>query len=211
MKEYILYLEPKRNSELFLFLQNYLDISRDCISPTEAHQYHPHCSITGFFHTDSLIEDVIKVIDEYDKSNISIQFGKIEYKEYFKESSLSLSSNYTIDSTLATTTTSPTQKTPSIRLLVKNFGIFALIPLLNEIIPTIRGKPLDHISLASFSSFKNEFSSSSKGEYSIYLSKGDTNSTMIPYRPEDHYLLAKEYFNELKFTLLFSGSLQFSQ
>jgi hypothetical protein len=51
--KYILYLEPSKTSYLFTKLSAFFKASRDIFGPNEAHQYHPHCSMTGFFDVNT--------------------------------------------------------------------------------------------------------------------------------------------------------------
>ncbi|KAI8322626.1 hypothetical protein GQ54DRAFT_317016 [Martensiomyces pterosporus] len=44
----IIYLEPRRNSPLYTAIEGFFRASAALLGPTEAHQYHPHCSMTGF-------------------------------------------------------------------------------------------------------------------------------------------------------------------
>ncbi|KAJ1664822.1 hypothetical protein EV178_003799 [Coemansia sp. RSA 1646] len=44
----IIYLEPRRSSPLYTAIEGFLRKSAQLIGPTEAHQYHPHSSMTGF-------------------------------------------------------------------------------------------------------------------------------------------------------------------
>ncbi|KAJ2556506.1 hypothetical protein EV175_001961 [Coemansia sp. RSA 1933] len=44
----IIYLEPRRGSPLYTAIEEFLSTSARLIGPTEAHQYHPHSSMTGF-------------------------------------------------------------------------------------------------------------------------------------------------------------------
>ncbi|KAI9500646.1 hypothetical protein BX070DRAFT_55873 [Coemansia spiralis] len=44
----IIYLEPRRSSPLYVAIEGFLRASADLFGPSEAHQYHPHSSMTGF-------------------------------------------------------------------------------------------------------------------------------------------------------------------
>ncbi|KAJ2657246.1 hypothetical protein IWW48_004613 [Coemansia sp. RSA 1200] len=44
----IIYLEPRRTSPLYAAIEEFLRKSAQLFGPTEAHQYHPHSSMTGF-------------------------------------------------------------------------------------------------------------------------------------------------------------------
>ncbi|KAJ2785193.1 hypothetical protein H4R18_000644 [Coemansia javaensis] len=44
----IIYLEPRRGTALRTALDGFLRASAEQLGPTEAHQYHPHSSMTGF-------------------------------------------------------------------------------------------------------------------------------------------------------------------
>ncbi|KAJ1963860.1 hypothetical protein IWQ62_003091 [Dispira parvispora] len=44
----IIYLEPSRSSWLYQRLTQFFRITQDKFGPSEAHQYHPHCSLSGF-------------------------------------------------------------------------------------------------------------------------------------------------------------------
>ncbi|KAJ2753626.1 hypothetical protein H4S06_003713 [Coemansia sp. BCRC 34490] len=44
----IIYLEPRRTSPLYAAIEEFLRRSAQLFGPTEAHQYHPHSSMTGF-------------------------------------------------------------------------------------------------------------------------------------------------------------------
>ncbi|KAJ2848351.1 hypothetical protein GGI22_005751, partial [Coemansia erecta] len=44
----IIYLEPRRGSPLYTAIEGFLHMSAQLFGPTEAHQYHPHSSMTGF-------------------------------------------------------------------------------------------------------------------------------------------------------------------
>ncbi|KAJ1799023.1 hypothetical protein LPJ59_002114 [Coemansia sp. RSA 2399] len=44
----IIYLEPRRGSPLYTAIEGFLRMSAQLFGPTEAHQYHPHSSMTGF-------------------------------------------------------------------------------------------------------------------------------------------------------------------
>lgn len=194
MKEYIIYLEPKKDSELSSFIEAFLELSKTSLCPTEAYQYHPHCSITGFFAAPaSLVEnDVVEALDKFDKSEISIGIGVVEIKKYQEN-------NVNFDSPPLISITSNTLKTPSIRLSLQIKGCSEIVPQLHKIIPSIRSKPLDHISLAYFSSFKNAPLKEER-EYLVNTEKENIGSTTISYIPEDHFKMAKEFFGKLKYT-----------
>ncbi|KAI9478975.1 hypothetical protein LPJ78_004063 [Coemansia sp. RSA 989] len=44
----IVYLEPRRNTPLYTAIEEFFRVSASMFGPTEAHQYHPHSSMTGF-------------------------------------------------------------------------------------------------------------------------------------------------------------------
>ncbi|KAJ2842188.1 hypothetical protein IWW36_005999 [Coemansia brasiliensis] len=44
----IVYLEPRRNTPLYMAIEEFFRVSASMFGPTEAHQYHPHSSMTGF-------------------------------------------------------------------------------------------------------------------------------------------------------------------
>ncbi|KAJ2744972.1 hypothetical protein GGI20_002546 [Coemansia sp. BCRC 34301] len=44
----IIYLEPRRTSTLYAAIEQFFTMSASLYGPTEAHMYHPHCSMTGF-------------------------------------------------------------------------------------------------------------------------------------------------------------------
>ncbi|KAJ2156493.1 hypothetical protein GGF46_005149 [Coemansia sp. RSA 552] len=44
----IAYLEPRRSTPLYTAIEEFFATSADAFGPTEAHQYHPHSSMTGF-------------------------------------------------------------------------------------------------------------------------------------------------------------------
>ncbi|KAJ1650096.1 hypothetical protein IWQ61_009006 [Dispira simplex] len=48
----IIYLEPSRSSWLYQRLTRFFCITQDKFGPSEAHQYHPHCSLSGFIPLD---------------------------------------------------------------------------------------------------------------------------------------------------------------
>ncbi|KAJ1972124.1 hypothetical protein H4R35_004852 [Dimargaris xerosporica] len=48
----IIYLEPSRTSWLYRQLERFYHQTRLEFGPSEAHQYHPHCSLSGFFTVD---------------------------------------------------------------------------------------------------------------------------------------------------------------
>ncbi|KAJ1966289.1 hypothetical protein GGI12_000194 [Dipsacomyces acuminosporus] len=48
----IIYLEPRRNTPLYTAIEGFFRASSAMFGPTEAHQYHPHSSMTGFIDVD---------------------------------------------------------------------------------------------------------------------------------------------------------------
>jgi hypothetical protein len=69
MNTYIVYLEPKGELKRFtdLFFERSAKIQRN-----EAHLYMPHCSLTGFFHTNADPQAMVKALDD-DLSTARIQ------------------------------------------------------------------------------------------------------------------------------------------
>ncbi|KAJ1950483.1 hypothetical protein FBU59_000658 [Linderina macrospora] len=53
-RKVIIYLEPRRNSALYLAIEEFFRASAELVGYTEAHQYHPHSSMTGFIELDDM-------------------------------------------------------------------------------------------------------------------------------------------------------------
>lgn len=71
---FIVYLEV--TGELRRNIETYLGKTRELYGPTEAHQYHPHCSVTGFFDWKYEKE---KLIDLFQKLvNIKVNYANKE-------------------------------------------------------------------------------------------------------------------------------------
>ncbi|ORX72333.1 hypothetical protein DL89DRAFT_265923 [Linderina pennispora] len=51
-RKVIIYLEPRRSSALYLAIEEFFRASAELVGYTEAHQYHPHISMTGFIDLD---------------------------------------------------------------------------------------------------------------------------------------------------------------
>ncbi|KAJ3189872.1 hypothetical protein HDU85_000156 [Gaertneriomyces sp. JEL0708] len=49
MSRFILYLEPARGSKLYEAARKFQTLSSERLGWTDAHAYHPHCSLTGFW------------------------------------------------------------------------------------------------------------------------------------------------------------------
>ncbi|KAI8999437.1 hypothetical protein BC832DRAFT_210364 [Gaertneriomyces semiglobifer] len=49
MSQFILYLEPAQGSKLYEAARKFQTISSERLGWTDAHAYHPHCSLTGFW------------------------------------------------------------------------------------------------------------------------------------------------------------------
>lgn len=54
-RDYILYLEPDPSEQLSKSIMDFYNESKDVFGPNEAHQYHPHVSLTGFWQMDDEI------------------------------------------------------------------------------------------------------------------------------------------------------------
>ncbi|KAI0224320.1 hypothetical protein L0F63_007371 [Massospora cicadina] len=67
-RRFILYLEPSPNSKLAKSILEFYRLSHVKVGPNEAHLYHPHCSMTGFF---SLPADRVDTVLASIKSCIS--------------------------------------------------------------------------------------------------------------------------------------------
>ncbi|KAJ2588018.1 hypothetical protein H4R99_007952 [Coemansia sp. RSA 1722] len=48
----IVYLEPRRKTPLYVAIEEFFRVSAEIFGHTEAHQYHPHSSMTGFIDVD---------------------------------------------------------------------------------------------------------------------------------------------------------------
>ncbi|KAJ9080786.1 hypothetical protein DSO57_1021191 [Entomophthora muscae] len=59
-RRFIVYLEPAPQSKLAASILEFYRLSRIKVGPNEAHLYHPHCSMTGFFTLAS--DDVDAVV-----------------------------------------------------------------------------------------------------------------------------------------------------
>jgi hypothetical protein len=123
MPEYILYLQPKRSSSLYKSVTAFYSLSLEKLGPNEAHLYHPHVSITGFWQTDTPVDsEFLKALETILPLDV-----QIAVQPPFQEKTLIL----------------PIQSGPKLKAL----------PHLLQSLPhpesaSIRPKRVDHLSLA---------------------------------------------------------------
>ncbi|PVZ99332.1 hypothetical protein BB558_004660 [Smittium angustum] len=73
----ILYLEPRKTSALYKAIELFFEKSKEIYGPNEAHVYHPHCSMTGFFtvndfsFNESLLNNIPAELSNLYKENFS--------------------------------------------------------------------------------------------------------------------------------------------
>lgn len=61
MSQFILYLQPSNDTALWTCIQEFYKVTKMQFGPNEAHQYHPHISLTGFWN----VSDVDRQPDQY--------------------------------------------------------------------------------------------------------------------------------------------------
>ncbi|CAG8492495.1 1492_t:CDS:1 [Funneliformis caledonium] len=126
---YILYLEPSKTSKFYKSIQNYFDQTLKLYGPNEAHQYPPHCSMTGFF---ILKDDIQRKLNQI-----------IELIDHFLESHKHEISNGSIQ--LKDIICSPASLLISLQVCQP---LHQLVQLISHLDSNIRPKRIDHISLA---------------------------------------------------------------
>jgi hypothetical protein len=140
MVKYIFYLEPVQNSKLYRLVNDHLLSSKQLLGATEANQYHSHCSMTGFFEmpdSDTIVPHIIDYIHNIIAERVNelrIMVGDICCNLYSDEGMV---------------------KVPSVRINILTEGFREIASSIKTNFPQLglRLKPLNHISLAYFSSF----------------------------------------------------------
>ncbi len=140
----ILYLEPAKTNPLRLLIEDFFSSTREEIGSNEAQQYHPHCSLTGFFAIDEgdgapddgaalMVARHIDALLEEHGEGLSVSLGAIQAMHVRNG------------------------KAPSVRLGLDTCGFRELSAALAQALclfgVDVRTKDADHISLAYMCSF----------------------------------------------------------
>ncbi len=165
MPRCILYLEPP--TSLYLTIKEYLETSREVFGPTEASQYPPHCSMTGFFNlrnTDRFVEEIDKLIA--DRNFERPMIGNVQL----------------ID------------RCVQIKVIADDYRAFAL-ELKEQTQVELRLKPVDHISLAYVHSFYFDCQTKSFSRFKKTAAENeidqDTRLGWFFYDCQEHFELAQ--------------------
>ena len=167
MSRYILYFEPSK--KLREQVKEYFRLTSKLYGPTEAHQYIPHCSMTGFFTTNQIdlvqktLEQILTNLDDSDFIVKVQNVNQTESPHHLKKSSVSTH----VESVRINIEVSEKVKM-AIQLLVHTLqsNVF------------IREKPMDHVSLA-------------------YLSKPHLKDQFVDYSPLPYSKYAQRHFTEI--------------
>ncbi|KAJ1979512.1 hypothetical protein H4R34_002803 [Dimargaris verticillata] len=143
----IIYLEPSRTSWLYRQLERFYHQTRLEFGPSEAHQYHPHCSLSGFFAVDETAlvasESVLHALHQ-----IATTLGCLLDQPAWRES---------VTPPSIVGLSRPPYTTDKLNLDLGNTDAFrAIVHQLAQIIHAqpwgchVRPKPVDHISLVYY-------------------------------------------------------------
>ena len=181
-KRYILYLEPGVENPISTKLSSFMKESKS-IGTNEAQQYHPHCSVTGFFIVDddscsAVISRLYSKVDEGIRiGSFSIEFGEIQAVP----SKTEMNSAQSVQ--LGLITNGFKELAEYLRVSIKEFGI------------DIRPKEVDHISLA----YVSNYPPAKKGPLDdismrFYRDVENTSAETVEYNYANYLLAAKKHF-----------------